>query len=59
MAQADVAGGDGQADDAVAWIVEGQQQGQRVVDARVGVDQQGDLFAHRPIMAGKMTRLHG
>jgi hypothetical protein len=55
VAQADIAGGDGQADDLVTRIVERHQQGQRVVDARVGIDQQGD-FRHRPIMRESCAR---
>ena len=44
--------GYGQANDLVARIVEGHQQGQRIVDARVGIDQQGDFLGHGPIMGG-------
>ncbi len=45
--QADVAGSDRQADDLVPRIVEGHQQGEGVIHAGIGVDEQGDaLVSH-------------
>jgi hypothetical protein len=44
--EADVAGGDGEADDVMSRIVEGHQQGKGIIDAGVGVDQQGNALAH-------------
>ena len=40
--QADIAGGDGQGHDVMARVVESHQQGERVVHARVGIDQEGN-----------------
>jgi hypothetical protein len=48
--EADVAGGDAQPDDSMARVGECHQQCERVVDARVGVDQQRDLVGHRGII---------
>ena len=48
--ESDIAGGDGQPDHFVVRIVERHQQGQRVVDARIGINQKGNALGHEPIM---------
>ena len=57
VAQADVAGGDGEPEQAVARIGKGHQQGQRVVHAGVGIDQQRNaVICHPGIMPMRNAR---
>ncbi|MCY1442085.1 Oxygen-dependent choline dehydrogenase [compost metagenome] len=43
---ADMAGGNGEADHVMAFVGKGHQQGQGVIDTRIGVDQQRNLLGH-------------
>ncbi len=46
VVQADIAGGNGEADHVMAFVGKGHQQGQGVIDTRIGVDQQRNLLGH-------------
>ena len=46
VVQADIACGNGEADHVVAFVGKGHQQGQGVIDTRIGVDQQRNLLGH-------------
>ena len=48
--EADITCGNGQTDNLMALVVERHQQRQCVIDARVGIDQEGDLVVHAAII---------